>query len=112
MMTVLRGGTVLVWHQSIVLTLHCTPIIYYLAVEFLVLVPHQNLSFFYLVAFFHSNPGHAAGDLRIHADFVMSDNVSARRKHGAARDVTAFRRGSRDFHFRCLRSERTVSQRD
>src|ERR1017187_10344891 len=66
----------------------------------------------YLVAFLHANPGHAAGDLGIHADLVMRDDVSARRKHGAARDVTAFRRGPRNFYFRCIRGEHAVGQCD
>ena len=110
LLNLFRARTMLILQQTCLETLHRASSLFVLGAEFLILQAHQNLSFFYLVAFFHANPGHAARDLRIHADFVMGDNVSARRKHGAARDVTAFRRGPRDFHFRCVRGERAVRQ--
>ena len=83
----LRARAVLIFSEPGLGALPCASRLFVHGAEFLVFKADQNLSFFNLVAFFHADPGDAAGDLGIHADFVMRDDVSARRKNGAAGSI-------------------------
>src|SRR5258708_20000944 len=80
----LRTRAMFQLRQARLVALDHTSRLLILSAEFLVLEPHQNLSLFYLVAFFHADPSHSARHLGIHADFVMSHTVSPPRKHRAA----------------------------